>query len=149
VAKNLREIRKIVYRLKHEFGLRIVLKKPLSTSYDIETGERTQAVFTWVVRRAVVTPMRQLEKFSYDLSFVAANKNFTYGGTFLKSTRSFIIDARDLPNDFEIDTTCIIEFTSLGKTRTYRVSEMQLAEHGQAWLIIANDVEAEKVEAKG
>jgi hypothetical protein len=52
------------------------------------------------VRRAIILDNKMKREFSYDLSFIAANKNFTYGGFYDTSSRTIIVDGADLPHDY-------------------------------------------------
>ena len=134
---NLREIRIILYRLKRNFGLPAILKKPLTNVNNIQTGEITRTFEEHNINRVIVLPSRNLRDFLYDLSYIAASKNFTYGGMFDKRSRLMIIDVKDLPVDFVLDTTCFVVF----ETRRYDIKEFELAEHNQGWLITGISVD--------
>lgn len=65
---------------------------------DFETGTKTQDVKEWNISQAVLFPKLMEKKFFYDLSFIAANKNFTYGGIVPMGTRFFLVDPTDAPD---------------------------------------------------
>jgi hypothetical protein len=63
----------------------------------LDTGVESAVVDATVsINRAILLPRKISTNFAYDLSFIAANKNFTYGGFFGKTQRVILIDARDL-----------------------------------------------------
>ena len=92
----LRQITQIVYRLKRNFGGRVVIVQTGEYTSNLKTGKSTQATAMIEVQRAPILPAKQRRDFDYDLSFIAANKNFTYGGFFDKVDTIVIIDNHDL-----------------------------------------------------
>lgn len=128
---NLREIRIILYRLKRNYGLPAIIKRVNTSVQDITTGVITRTYFEYPIKRVIVLPTRDLRTFLYDLSFVAASKNFTYGGLFDQKSRVMIIDIKDAPKGFILTMNDHIEFES----RRYEIKEFELAEHNQGWLL--------------
>lgn len=63
---------------------------------NLKTGTAVQKTKMIEVRRAAILPGRHKRDFDYDLSFIAANKNFTYGGFFDKIDVVIIVDNADL-----------------------------------------------------
>jgi len=102
LQKNTAFIRRVLYTLKRGWGFPVYLHKVLSEDIDRKTGVRDATIQVQRVRLAIVLPSALMAKFEYDLAYTAANRNFTYGGTYGTSTRRIIIDARDL-NNFEIE----------------------------------------------
>lgn len=49
------------------------------------------------IRKAIVVERKTFPDIDYDLSFIAANKNFTYGGVFTRIEIVAIILGRDIP----------------------------------------------------
>jgi len=120
---NLRQVRKIVYHLKRRIGHPIKILKISSIDQDLQTGDITHSDRVIEIRRAIVVTAKEIRDFSYDLSYIAANKNFTYGGFFDQSKRVIIIDGRDLPTDYtpNLNDRCIYnntrwEFKSISPT---------------------------------
>jgi len=95
-------IQRVLYTLKREYGFPAVLHKITNEEIDKQTGKRTVTIQVQKVRLAIVLPSELIAKFEFDLAYTAANRNFTYGGTYGTSTRRIIIDSRDL-NNFEIE----------------------------------------------
>jgi len=50
------------------------------------------------VRRIIPVESDLISKFVYDLSYIAAGKNFTMGGFFDETNKMFVIDKKDLSN---------------------------------------------------
>lgn len=105
----LRQAKIVLYRLKMNFGVPVNIIVDLGTIHDIQTGRIVANERSFIIRRAMVLPDKMVRDFVYDLSFIAANKNFTYGGLFDKSTRLMILDSADLPRDYipAIDNRCV------------------------------------------
>lgn len=145
-TKNtLRQIALIIYKLKRQFGLPGVLRYPndAASSYNIKTGATNITYVDLSVRRIIRLPRRNISDFVYDLSFIAANKNFVYGGEFDTNDRWFIIDIKDLSSDYrypspvrEITTEYYINIDS----RTYKIYECNLAEHNNAYLLRGREI---------
>lgn len=95
-------ISKVLYRLKRRYGEPVDLIRRLSSTVDRETGLKTVRTATIRLKRVICLPAQLSREFSYDLAYIAAAKNFTYGGFFDTTERRFIVDTRDLPADFEI-----------------------------------------------
>jgi len=133
---NLREIRKIIYRLKRQYGLPVTIKRPDELTYDLKTGATVKTFTEYNLKKVPVLPTKLLRDFAYDLSYIAANKNFTYGGYYDKDTRAIIIDKRDLPSGFFLTINDYVVFDG----NQYNVKEVKLAEHNQAVLAIIEGV---------
>jgi hypothetical protein len=70
---------------------------------DFATGKQVEILHKLEIRRAVFLPAKALRDFSYDLSFIAANKNFTYGGFYDHRNRRILVDRRDIVADWPVD----------------------------------------------
>ncbi len=137
MANVLRQIRNIVYRLKRQYGVPAVIEyRTAADAYDLELGTITRTTTRINVKRAILLPQTIKTDFVYDLSFIAANKNFTYGGEFQTGTRIFIIDAKDLPSNFVIDQ----EMQLIVSSRKFTISESTKTEGGYSWLVKAKQV---------
>ena len=133
----LRQIRKIIYRLKRQFGIVMYIGyRDSADTYNLETGQITRDLTYIKIRRGIVLPERHFKDFEYDLSFIAANKNFTYGGIFERGVRNVIIDVKDLPDSFVITT----EMYAVFENRRYEIQSAVIAEHNKAWLMQVKEV---------
>lgn len=93
---QLRFIRDTLYDLKRRYGEVVDFIRIVSSTVDRETGDKIVVKSGLRVNRCIVLNSYELRKFVYDLSFIATNKNFTYGGFFDQTQRDFIVDAVDI-----------------------------------------------------
>lgn len=108
---NIRQIKLILYRLKKDYGQPVSIMTRTALTQNVQTGLITQTERVIKIRRAIVVDAKQSRDFVYDLSFIAANKNFTYGGEFDTSKRQIILDGHDLPKDYKpsINDRCVFD----------------------------------------
>jgi hypothetical protein len=108
---NSYEATKAIYKLKRQYSQEVVVQKITETERDWKNGNRQRHIQHVFIRRAVVTGTDVLKRFVYDLSFIAANKNFIVGGLFDQLDNFIIIDGKDLPKGFKInhDSRLIID----------------------------------------
>lgn len=138
---NLRQISLILYRLKKNFGVPVRIYHPIQNSYDLTTGDIQRDYAIHLVRKAIILTADIRRDFVYALSYIAANKNFTYGALFENNTRPIIIDYADLP-DFTITTDDHVEYDG----RRYQIKQVQeAAKHRGVILIVENINAAETV----
>ena len=128
----LRQISGIIYRMKRQYGLPVIIRRRVNSVYDVETGKLSGTEQDIKVVRAPVLEGRVLKSFFYDLSFIAANKNFTYGGYVDTNTRMVIFDAKDLPKTFETSDEDQVIF----EDRIYEIKEIHPAEFIKGYLYI-------------
>lgn len=123
----------VLYQLKREFGLPLTIVQRTSSSPNLETGKMTVTKDSVFVNRAIALPDRLDRDFEYDLTFIASNKNFTYGGFYDKRRRRFIIDRKDLPNNFKIEIGNYLVFDG----KRYEAEIVQEFEKQAGYLIVA------------
>jgi len=97
------QMRRILYRLKRQYGYRMWLYKVETDSNNVQTGEITRTYEVYEIRKGIVLPKRLTRKFAYDLTYLAANKNFQYGAYYDLGIRDIIIETKDLPNNLQPD----------------------------------------------
>lgn len=87
-----RAVRRILYTFRRIHGVPADLYKVTITDPNYETGRlgvsRTKVSLPQVITGSV----ELMKKFEYDLGYVKANSNFTYGATFEVGDRIAIID---------------------------------------------------------
>ena len=138
---GLRFIDSTLYELKREYGVSLNIVWITAETVDTEAGKMTITRDSVSVNRAIVLPSTTEREFAYDLTFIASNKNFTYGGLFDTHRRRVIIDRRDLPTDFEIKVGYWLVFQG----KRYEVEEFNEFS-GRGFYIVAKqatDVELE------
>lgn len=90
--------RKVVYKLKQQYGRPAGLYSYQDVTTNYDTGATTKTYTIHEIRRVVILNSIVKRDFVYDLSYIAANKNFTYGGFFDTGERQVLIDKKDLAN---------------------------------------------------
>jgi len=95
-----RNVRGILYQARRQWGVPAKLVRETSGVFDTKTGKSSPTRVYHDIRQFVTWQAMTAQKFEYDMSYVAANKNFTYGGLFEVGDRVAIIDRADL--DLEI-----------------------------------------------
>ena len=134
----LRQIKLIVYGLKRKYGVTVKVVRLSNLQDNIQTGKMSQDKQEITIRRAIVGPALELRQFVYDLSFIAANKNFTYGGFFDADTRMLIVDSKDLPKGFEPTMNDYVIY----QNRPHQFKEVHPLANKYAWSMILKQVDA-------
>jgi len=96
-------IQRVIYILKRQYGFPLIFCRLVEEHLDFDTGKKIPTTIAFQINKVIILPDSLTKKFDYDLSFIAANRNFTYGGFYDTATRHLIIDKRDL-HDYEIRT---------------------------------------------
>ena len=96
-----RFIKNVLYRLERAYGTVIHYHRLLSVQQNAKTGVDQKFEDIFRIPRAVVMDNKIIRDFEYDLSFIASNKNFTYGGQFDTSTRLILLRRKFLPTNYE------------------------------------------------
>jgi hypothetical protein len=93
------DFRQLVYSLSKHYGTSVLITE-ITQSIDRETGVITESNTSYTINKfhAVLLPETLQRDFAYDLSYIAANKNFTYGGLFIQGSRLLIMDTRQEPD---------------------------------------------------
>jgi hypothetical protein len=99
-----REIRLMLYTLQRKWGVPADLYKLAVGTPNFATGIPSTTRTKYHIPKFITHAVSFDQKFEYDLSFLAANKNFTYGGFYVPGDRVGIVDARFLPAGVEIET---------------------------------------------
>lgn len=93
---NVHFLRDTLYQLKQNYGFPVTLIKTISEETNSETGQRTVQREIVNIKKAVDLPAETARKFWYDMAFLKANTNFTYGAEADVISKQIIIDFRDL-----------------------------------------------------
>lgn len=93
---NVQFLRDTLYRLKLDYGFPVTLVKIVREETNSVTGQRTVERDIVKIRKAVDLPAETARKFWYDMAFIKANTNFTYGGEVDVQSRQIVLDNRDL-----------------------------------------------------
>jgi hypothetical protein len=122
-GNQLRTIRSILYRLKRAYGQPLSVVYQTQSAVDLATGAKTVARGSVDIVRAIALPTLVQRDFKYDIGYLKANSNFTYGGLYLEGGRDFIVEARDLPAGFEIKASDQMFLVFQGKHYTIKKVE--------------------------
>ncbi len=128
-----RFLRSTIYKLKRRFGSSVIFKRiDVSETPDYTTGViEDQYIESKPVRNVILLPFALSRNFSYDLSYIAANKNFTYGGFYDTDTSTIVCDKRDLKG-FSLDLDSWVEINCV----RYQVKKVSEAYQDSTVLII-------------
>jgi len=139
VMRAIKFIRKILRRLKKRYGLPVTFRNHTSTN-DLESGVITRVTVEQSVRRCIVLNSEEARDFAYDLSYIAANKDFTYGGFFDTSKRLMIVDVKDL-NTLELDMNSEVVYNGL----LYRMVKLERSEDNKSYYMLVENLSTETV----
>ena len=126
-----RFIRRNIYAMKRQYGARIDLYRVVSSETDHLTGEKTVVKEVHRIRRAPVLPYTMRRDVTQTISIISADKQFVYGGFYDSARREIIIDARDIPSDWEIRPEDYMVFES----SRWEVVSIQKFEYDTGWVI--------------
>lgn len=129
-------IRNLLYSLKSRYGHPIEYVYKITSSTDTRTGKVTITRDSFRINKAILLPTTAEANFSYDLTFIASNKNFTYGGIYDTNERRLILDGNDLPNQFEPNVGHSIIFDG----KRWDIKEAQKFQIGKGYYILARQV---------
>ena len=142
-------VKHTIRRLKRRWYLKIRLVQTTRTGADLATGSTSTTSVEVVVRRAILLPTRSKRDYIYDLSYIAANKAFTYGGNFDKSYRFIYVDEKDLRYKDEEDVLQVYTpkigdsiFTLNGSDENtmFEAKDIQKQDDGSAYIIRIEDI---------
>lgn len=131
---RLRQLRSALYRLKRAYGVPVTIHTATAAAVDVTTGVKTVTRSAVRVARAVVLPEGVKKEFKYDIGYLRANSNFTYGALYTEGTRELLIDRHDLPRDFAITVTDAT-YVVYRHTR-YAIKRVEAAEVPYYYLVI-------------
>ncbi len=115
---------------EHAIRNGVVLRRISARVPDYATGSQGIVYTDTKIRKAAIIPAGTSLQFSYDASYMAANKNFSYGAMYDQDERIFILAAD------EISTTDLILFDSF----VFSISMATPTICKTAWLVKAKTV---------
>lgn len=134
-------IKRAMYRMKRRYGSKIRLLDRVSVVTDRATGVRTTDVDDLIVNRAIMLPNTLHREFFYDLTFIASNKNFTYGGHVGTTERRMILDRKDLRKADGSPWIVEVGQWFLYGGRRYEVKEVNEFEEAYAYMVTGKAVD--------
>ncbi len=131
-----RMIQQTLYSLKRQYGGTLSVYRLNDAETDVRTGRKTIDKDVFVVRRAIVLPVKVSREVLQSISQISANKAFVYGGSFDSGLRKFIIDARDLPAGFEFTNDDWLVYNG----RRYEIKAIWEFKFGAAWIVVGKEL---------
>lgn len=130
---RLKFVKQVLYNLNRLYGGPLDFYRYSASFTNLETGIKDDTFIKIPIKRAIRLPKNIQQKFDYDLSYIAANKNFTYGALYLLDTRTFIIESRFL------DRVDMKDYIAVDGIR-YDLKMVEELDNKSGWLIVANEV---------
>lgn len=130
MQNNLREISKILYRLKRQYGLRLDYYRTSLLEQDVETGETLREYSKTTILRAIVLPASLDRDFVYDLTYIAANNNFVTGAFFDITKRKILLDGNDIALDPNLNDH--VEFDG----QRYEIAQIHPTAQRRAFILV-------------
>lgn len=106
---NSKVLSRLLYSLKRQWGKEFDYVQILSSDLDDRTGSREIRRDVFHIK-AVLLPQATVRKFIQDIGYLAADKNFTYGGLSDFNRLTLLIDINDLPQGFDINLNGYVNY---------------------------------------
>ena len=99
----MRQIQLVLYRLKRDVGLEVVITTPTTNTHNVATGVISRVYTSITIKRAIVMSDNQ-----QNISKLQGLGKFNFGGFFNFSKRIMILDKFDLPSTYtpSINDSC-------------------------------------------
>lgn len=81
----------VLYALERKWGVLAALYKVTAVTPNLDTGATAVTCTKYAIPKLITHGIEWSQKFEYDLSFLAANKNFAYGGLYTPGDRIAVI----------------------------------------------------------
>lgn len=127
-------LRRIMYRLKRDYGSPVDIYYEASDSVDLTTGKRQIIKQKWCVKRGIPLPTA----IHRDSVFSAALKSeFQYGQSVQLGDKTLLLDRSDLPKDFTLGTE---NWYMIIDNRRYEVCRVEEYDHRLAYFIVLKEL---------
>lgn len=126
-----REVRLLLYTLERKWGVPADLYKVVVGTPNYETGNTATTKTKYHVPKLVTHETKFDQKFEYDLSYLAANKNFTYGGVYIPGDRLAILNSKYLPSTFQLS----VEDHLIYGGKRYAIQRFEELDAKAGWLL--------------
>lgn len=100
VSNAVRIFKNLLYRMKMQYGFTATLTKMDTTTnaFNPQTGVETSNDTDYTIKKVVELSRHEQRDFEYDLAYIAAGKNFTYGAYYDEGKKLLIFEKRQLRN---------------------------------------------------
>lgn len=89
-------VSRVVNDLKARYGVRMDYYYPTTNAFDAKSGAIGRTYTLIAIRKSLILPTNAIRDFEYDIAFLAANKNFTFGGFFDKDKIVVCVNYKDM-----------------------------------------------------
>lgn len=135
-------LKEVLYRLKRGYGLPLSVHFQIATSSDVTTGIKTTTWDTIEVGRAVLLPAAEHKALKFDIGYLKANSNFTYGGQYAIGVRQVILERSDLPLGFVLKVSDSMHIVF--EHKRYELKSVEVLE-GLAYYIVMQETKGAEV----
>lgn len=129
-----------LYALERKWGVPADLYHLNSSTPNYETGKSVVDRTKIHLPKLITHQVDSLHKFEYDLSFLAANKNFTYGGFYAPGDRIAVICAQRIPSEVKIELHDYIVLSGI----RYNLQRIQRLDFHAGWILHLRNTPGEK-----
>jgi len=133
------QMKRLLYRLKRQYGDLMYLYQVISSSNNVKTGVIEMDYNVYKIKRGIPLPKQLSRKFAYDLTFLAANKNFQYGAYYDMGIRDFILETKDLPRVIRNSVKVDLQWHLMYQHKRYNLKEVNSYADGLAMYIVGNE----------
>lgn len=129
-SRYVRTMRQVLYGLKRQYGDTLTAYKLLDAETNYETGVKTIQKASYEVI-GVVIPTTLVREVLQSISQISANKTMVYGGSFDSNFKTFILDGRNFPSDFDFTDDDWIVY----KHQRFEIKEITRLDYQTGWII--------------
>jgi len=137
-----RIIRKAIYKLKWLYGFPADIYRESQGVYDPKTGRTPIERTKLHINRMIVFPGLSHRDIFFSITYIKANSNFIVGGDLELDDRQFLIDARDIPRDFDLKTTDYIVWDH----KQFTIKSLFALEADTGYIVMARRPEIQHVD---
>jgi len=116
---NNSHLKQFIYNMKQKYGQPLYIYRILSSVADDVTGQKSVEIQSTPIPRAVIVPDNLQRKFAYDLGYLAANKNFTYGGWYDPEAIMIMLEN----SDFKVLSNLVLDDYILYQGKRYQITK--------------------------
>jgi hypothetical protein len=130
-------LRPVIYSLKNDYGFRLDLYRK-DEVVNLETGRKITTRIKYKIKKAILLPNQMFRDFNYG-TIIKTGGNAQVGGILDLRQRIILIDKRELPRNFEIDSNDYVVFNH----DRYEIREIMDLELGDFYRLTIREVEGE------
>lgn len=127
------EGRLILYALRQKWGVpadfyKVSINQTINT---IESGKKGVTREVYHISSFLTSAVDLIKKFEYDIGFLAANKNFTYGGFYEPGDRLCVLDGSLVPEGLTVEQ----EDYFIHDRKRYDIQRVEAFDHQVGWIL--------------